>query len=151
MIMAKNKNESSETVAYLQVKFKDNENPKAFKITNIQAALNRVEGLLPSWAGRWEWAVLRLYKSNIIYHYYHPNKGRRRLTKEQYYKELEVFSLYIVPTSAWKRKNNLNKGFSVTVKTLDEVPSHDNPDVLRILIYQKGEQINTYEKGKFLK
>lgn len=147
----KKKTTSTPPVAYLQVKFKDNENPKAFHIYNFGLGLDKIENYLKTVRGKWDWALLRQAKTNNIFYYYHPNTGTKRLDQKAYKKQLEFFMLYIIPTSKYKNRHGSQKGISKRVQNLDEVPAYMNKDVLRINVYQRGELINCYERGKFQK
>lgn len=143
----------SEAVAFLQVKFKDNESLKAFKTNDLDRGLKSVERLLWVWEGKWEWAVLRMSLSKMIYHYYHPSTGKTRLNRDQFKEKTEnnTFSIYVIPTKEWKFRTKNDKGISYKgLKSLDEVKQYDNKDVLKILIYdKKGNLINEYQNGKF--
>lgn len=141
----------SASVAYLQVKFKNNSNPKGFKIKNFEKDLNRIENYLKGQKNRWSWALLREIGSNAIYHYYHPNTDIQRLDLEAYKEELTAYSLYIIPTSAYKLRTGISKGTSQRIYDLEQIHNYWNKDVLRIDIYVEGKKINSYEKGLFLK
>ena len=140
------------TVAYLHVKFHDNPSLKAFGISDYQKGLNTVErNILKKNKGKWKYAYLKQKDTPNVFYYYHPATGTERLDKDKYNKQAKLYSIYIVPTTAYKRKYNTQKGTSKLIKGLDQVAQHYNKDVLKILIYENGKHINTFENGKFLK
>ena len=147
----KTKTVKAASVAYLQVKFKDNENPKGFKIKNFSKELNKVEQYLNGQKNTWSWAILREIGSNAIYHYYHPNTGIQRLDKDSYKEQFTAYSLYIIPTSSYKLKTGITKGKSQRIYDLDNIHQHWTKDVLRIDVYVDGKKINSYENGRLLK
>lgn len=133
------------SVAYIQIKFKDNDNPKAFKVANLGTRLSYTERLLEQWKGRWSHAVLRLCGSNNIVHYYHPSTGKQRLTKQAYKAQLERYELYIIPTTKWKEQHGSHKGISRTIYSLESLEEYYSKDVLRIDIYQQGRLYGSYD------
>ena len=139
------------SVAYLQVKFKDNDNPKGFKIKDFKKELNKVEQYLNGQKNRWSWAILREIESNAIYHYYHPNTGIERLDLDTYKEQFTAYSLYIIPTSSYKRKTGIEKGSSQRIYDLEQIHQYWTKDVLRIDVYVEGKKIKSYENGRFLK
>ena len=148
--MGKIKKDSKPPVAYLQIKFSNNHNPKGFRIYNFKAGLKKIERYLKSVKGKWQWALLRQISTNNIFYYYHPKTGTERLDQKAYAKLLEYYSLYIIPTSRYKRQHGSLKGMTEKVRSLDEVGKFWNKDVLRIDIYQQGKLINRFMDGKFL-
>jgi len=139
------------SVAYLQVKFKDNDNPKGFKIKDFKKELNKVEQYLNGQKNRWSWAILREIESKAIYHYYHPNTGIERLDLDTYKEQFTAYSLYIIPTSSYKRKTGVEKGSSQHIYDLEQIHQYWTKDVLRIDVYVEGKKIKSYENGRFLK
>jgi hypothetical protein len=139
------------SVAYLQVKFKDNDNQKGFKIKNFDKELNKVEQYLDGQKNRWSWAMLREVGSNAIYHYYHPNTGIDRLDLDTYKEQFTAYSLYIIPTSSYKRKTGITKGSSQRIYDLEQIDKYWTKDVLRIDVYVEGKKVNSYENGRLLK
>lgn len=137
-----------QSVAYLKVKWKDNPEPKAFKMSDLQKSLVRVEReILTKNNNRWSWAILYT-RNNEIIHYYHPTSGTAAISKDEYSNKLKksrTLSGYIIYNTAWRRKNP-NKKSARTVRLNDpkEVTEFFNEDVLRIDIYQDGKKIDSY-------
>lgn len=137
--------------AYLQIRFKNNPNPKGFKTDNLGKGLTRLEQYLQTVQGKWDWALLRQANTGNIIYYYHPNTGTQRLDLDGYKEQLTCYSLYIIPTLAYKKQHDNVKGISKRVYSLENIEQYWNQHVLRIDIYQDGKLVNQYERGKFLK
>lgn len=145
-----------EPVAFLQVKFKNRQDLKAFYINDLNESLRRIEiNILFKNEGKWDWAVIRMSLSKQIYHYYHPSSGKVRLTRDQYIRKIQkdTFDIYVIPTKEWKHRTGNQKGISYKgLKDLEEVKQYFNKDVLKILVYNKdGKVINEFDGHKFLK
>lgn len=141
------------SVAYIQIKFKDNDNPKGFKVSDLDGAVKRMERYLSKVKGKWSWAVLRMKGTNEIVHYYHPSKETQRLTVQDYKEILleQRIGIYIIYNQAWRKRNKTQKGVSKYISNLDEVRSHYNHEVQRIDIYKDGKLINQFKNNKFLR
>lgn len=149
MASTKKRKYKAPSVAYLQIKFKNNSKPNGFKISDFGKDLKKIERYLASVEGKWSWAVLKQVKTGNIYHYYHPKTGLQRLDLKDYKKQLTSYSLYIIPTQQYKNRHGSQKGISKRVYDLNEVTKYWNKDVLRIDIYQEKKLINRYQ-GRFL-
>jgi ABC-type bacteriocin/lantibiotic exporter with double-glycine peptidase domain len=137
-------------IAYVHINFKDNANYKSMKIEN-EKDLKSVEKYLLKHLRAWKWASLKDINTKAVYHYYHPTTGVERLNLETYKEQFTAYSLYIIPTSSYKRKMGIIKGKSQRIYDLDQIHQYWNKDVLRIDVYVEGKKINSYENGRFLK
>lgn len=137
-------------IAYVHVNFKNNSNYKSMKIEN-EKDLKSVEKYLLKHVRAWKWASLKDLSTKAVYHYYHPNTGIQRLDLATYKEQFTAYSLYIIPTSSYKRKTGITKGKSQRIYDLEQIHQYWNKDVLRIDVYVEGKKINSYENGRFLK
>lgn len=148
------KKESKPAVAMFLVSFIDNpDNLFPMKVFNYKRCLPRLERYLESVKGKWKYALLKEANTGTVLSYYHPKNGANPLDKEAYTKltKKNSYSLYIIPTAAYKRKVGNHKGTTQKVSSLDKVASYYNENVLRIDVYQNGSKINSFVNGKFLK
>jgi ABC-type bacteriocin/lantibiotic exporter with double-glycine peptidase domain len=120
------------------------------KIEN-EKDLKSVEKYLLKHVRAWKWASLKDISTKGVYHYYHPNTGIQRLSLEAYKEQFTAYSLYIIPTSSYKRKTGTTKGKSQRIYDLEQIDQYWTKDVLRIDVYVEGKKINSYENGRFLK
>jgi len=120
------------------------------KIEN-EKELKSVEKYLMKHIRAWSYAALKQIDTNAVIHYYHPNTGVDHLNKEIYKEQFTAYSLYIIPTSSYKRKTGLTKGKSQRIYDLESIHKYWTKDVLRIDVYVEGKKINSYENGRFLK
>jgi ABC-type bacteriocin/lantibiotic exporter with double-glycine peptidase domain len=137
-------------IAFVHINFKDNPNYKSMKIEN-EKDLKSVEKYLLKHRQAWKWASLKDISTKAVYHYYHPDTGVDRLDLETYKKQFTAYSLYIIPTSSYKRKTGITKGSSQRIYDLDLIHQYWTKDVLRIDVYVEGKKVNSYENGRFLK
>jgi ABC-type bacteriocin/lantibiotic exporter with double-glycine peptidase domain len=137
-------------IGYVHILFKNRTNYQPMKYEN-EKQLKSIEKYLMKHIHSWKWATLREIGTNAILAYYHPSTGVEHLDLETYKKQFTAYSLYIIPTSAYKRKTGIMKGKSQRIYDLDQIHQYWTKDVLRIDVYVEGKQINSYENGRFLK
>jgi hypothetical protein len=137
-------------VAFVHINFKDNPNYKSMKIEN-EKDLKSVEKYLLKHRQAWKWASLKDIHTKAVYHYYHPDTGVDRLDLKTYKEQFTAYSLYIIPTSSYKRKTGITKGSSQRIYDLEQIDKYWTKDVLRIDVYVEGKKVNSYENGRFLK
>lgn len=147
-----------DSLTYLAVKYPNQKD--AFKRysmdhktpQNPQRGVSRLERVFLQ-QKHFEWAVLYDNKTGKILAYYHPTTGTEQLDKETYYKALGRTSvkLYLIYTSAYKRRTGRTKGLSVPIESLKDVPQYWNQDIERIMVYQNGKHTQNFIKGQFFK
>ncbi|WMX17101.1 hypothetical protein [Aureispira sp. CCB-E] len=136
-------------IAYVHIRWKNQTNNKAMKIEN-EKQLKSVEKYLVKYRHSWKWASLKTLHTNKVIHYYHPKTGVERLDLKTYKAQFTAYSLYIIPTSSYKRKTGIEKGISQRIYDLEQIHQYWTKDVLRIDVYLEGKKINSYENGRFL-
>ena len=137
-------------LGYVHILFKDRTNYQTMKFEN-EKQLKSIEKYLTKHRHSWKWATLREIGSNTILAYYHPKTGVERLNLKSYKAQFTAYSLYIIPTSSYKRRTGIEKGISQRIYDLEQIHQYWTKDVLRIDVYVEGKKINSYENGRFLK
>jgi hypothetical protein len=148
----KTKKVSEPVIAKFLVKFNNNPNMFTMKVFNLNKCVPRIERWLKGTGDTWKYALLK-DQAGMILSYYHPSNGTNAIDKETYTKlfKKESFTLYIIPSKAYKRANDNPKPVSKRVYSLDDVSAfYKKEDVLRIDVYQKGKVINSFN-GQFKK
>lgn len=149
----KTKKSSQPVIAKFLVCWNDNpDNMFPMKVFSLKKCIPRIERYLDSKKGLWKYCLLKDESTGTILSYYHPSNGSKALDQETYKKlnQKNSYSLYIIPTAAYKRRTGSQKGITKRVYHLDDVEQYYNKDVSKIDIYQKGKKINSFN-GKFLK